>query len=167
MAAEPSTSIPATSQGVSLVLAAGAFSDPEKAFDRLTPYLNNMHLFSSINIAHIPSSNPSDPANATSAKDAEAIRNHTFLPLIEEQGKDVIFFAHSYGGLCGGAAARGLSKQDRVQRGQAGGLIGLIYLVGNIVPANNSLIDTVGGQFPPYIKQDTVGTISYFRNATI
>jgi hypothetical protein len=65
----------------------------------------------------------------TTSKDAEEARTRYLLPLLEE-GKDVIVFVHSYGGVVGGAAAAGLSKSARSVEGKPGGVVGLLYLVG-------------------------------------
>jgi hypothetical protein len=71
-----------------------------------------------------------------------------------------VIFVHSYGGIVGGAAALGLNKSLRVARGEVGGVIGLVYLVGNIVLENESLLQTIGGAWPPYIKTDRVCVLS-------
>ena len=144
---------------LALVLVAGAFSEPKSAFNELLPHLQ-YGPFDTIKVAPVLSSNPPDPGSADCTKDAEAIRAEVLLPLIEEQSHDVILFTHSYGGLCGGAAAHGLSKSERLQKNQLGGVIGLFYLVGNLVHENSSLLEAVGGQFPPYIKEDTVSHLS-------
>ena len=136
-----------------IVFFAGAFADPT-CFDRVVP------LFQSAGYetvyARVPSLNPSDAATVTCANDSNAARNNVLLPLIEEKHKDVVVFVHSYGGVVGAGAAAGLGKTTRAARNEAGGVIGLIYLVGNIVAEGETLMQAVGGAYPPFIKQGTV-----------
>jgi pimeloyl-ACP methyl ester carboxylesterase len=133
-----------------IVFFAGAFADPS-CFDLITPLLQKAG-YPTV-YARIPSLNPSNPASASSANDASETRKNFLLPLIEEQHKDVIVFTHSYGGVVGGAAAAGLSKVDRTSRNEAGGVVGLVYLVGNITSEGESLLQAVGGAYPPFIKE--------------
>ncbi len=105
--------------------------------------------------ADVPSLNPTDPTAVSASKDAEHVRNNVILPLVDE-GKDLIIFVHSYGGVVGGTAAAGLSKTSRLQEDKAGGVIGLLYLVGNIVGQDETLLQAVGGAYPPFIKQNYV-----------
>jgi len=65
----------------------------------------------------------------------------------------VIIFTHSYGGVVGGAAAAGLSKATRSSRNELGGVVGLVYLVGNIVLEGETLLQANGGAYPPFIKK--------------
>lgn len=61
--------------------------------------------------------------------------------------------------MVGGAAAAGLSKVARLSDNQEGGVIGLIYLVGNIVSEGESLLQAVGGAYPPFITEGNVSLI--------
>ncbi|POS70991.1 hypothetical protein DHEL01_v210612 [Diaporthe helianthi] len=94
---------------------------------------------------------------ATCAGDISSLRDGILRPLIEEQQKDVIILAHSYGAIVASGAAKGLEKKTRSSQGQAGGAIGLIYVAGNIVLDNESLGESLGGTSPPFIKLDKVG----------
>lgn len=99
-------------------------------------------------------SNPTDPSVATCANDIASLRD-VLLPLVQEE-KDVVIFAYSFGGIIAGGAAKGLDKQTRKSQGQAGGVIGLVYIAVNIVLDNESLAGVSGGQYPPFIKLDKV-----------
>lgn len=44
-----------------------------------------------------------------------------------DKGQDVVLFMHSYGGVVGTEACRGLGKKDREAAGKKGGVIRLIY----------------------------------------
>ncbi|MCJ1385458.1 hypothetical protein MMC17_008581 [Xylographa soralifera] len=95
-------------------------------------------------IASYPSINPSDATSHTSATDAAFVREKFIIPLVENERRDLILFAHSYGGTAGGAAAAGYGKVTRIASGKKGGVIGLIYLAGNIVSEGKSLLEKVG-----------------------
>ncbi|KAF2260579.1 hypothetical protein CC78DRAFT_589575 [Lojkania enalia] len=130
-----------------IVFFAGAFSDPS-CFDALSGYLQKVGYPTTY--AYVQFLNPSDPTSIETAKDAEDARNKFLIPLLDE-GQDVIIFVHSYGGVVGGQAAAGLSKSSR--EGQSRGVVGLVYLVGNIVCEGESLLQAVGGAYPPFIKE--------------
>ncbi|TVY93981.1 hypothetical protein LAWI1_G000676 [Lachnellula willkommii] len=139
-----------SSSNPTIVFFAGAFADPS-CFDRIVPHFHKAG-YPTV-YASTPSLNPSDLSSASCANDVSETRRNVLLPLIEEQHKDVIVFTHSYGGIVGGAAAAGLSKVARASNNQEGGVIGLIYLVGNIVSEGESLLQAVGGAYPPFLKQ--------------
>lgn len=105
--------------------------------------------------ANLPSLNSAEPENATCVADSDSIRE-TLSALIEKEGKDVILLAHSYGGIPGGAAARGLSRQES---GKISGVVGLIYLVGFVVPEGQSLVEYLGGKNAPYVVEDNVSSL--------
>lgn len=79
----------------------------------------------------LPSVDPSTPAAAavgTPSNDALFIREKLLLPLIEEEGKDVVLLMHSYGGSPGNGSAVGLSKEARERDGKKGGVVGLVFV---------------------------------------
>lgn len=51
-------------------------------------------------------------------------------PLVENEGKYVFLFMHSYAGMPGAPAATGLAKSQRAQERKVGGVIGLLALGG-------------------------------------
>ncbi|RAK73203.1 alpha/beta hydrolase [Aspergillus fijiensis CBS 313.89] len=134
-----------------IVIVPGAYGTPE-GFEKLQPYLSQAGY--ATHPESYPSCNPSDPANVSSAQDSAFLRDNVLLPLLDEQGKDVVIIAHSYGGVVAGGAARGLAKGTRRAQGQATGVIGLIYVVGNIALEGESLLTAVGGAYPPFITAD-------------
>ncbi|KAI2637381.1 hypothetical protein GGS21DRAFT_489158 [Xylaria nigripes] len=67
-------------------------------------------------------------------------------------GPDVVIFAHSYEGIVASGAAKGLDKQTKISQGRATGVVGLIYVVGNIALKGESHSQAVGGSHPPFIK---------------
>lgn len=113
--------------------------------------------------ATYPSLNPSDPSTATPAADSQHVRGKYLLPLVEEEGKDVVVVMHSYGGVVGSAAAKGLSKSVRTRSGGKGGVIGLIHITGFVLPHGSSVVDAVGGELSPWVKQNEVRPRVSFR----
>ncbi|KAI2884114.1 hypothetical protein CBS76997_8124 [Aspergillus niger] len=134
-----------------IVIVPGAFGTPQ-GFERLLPHLTEAGY--ATHPGSYPSCNPSDPANVSSPQDIAHLRDNVLLPLLNEEGKDVVIIAHSYGGVVAGGAARGLAKGTRTAQGQSTGVIGLIYVVGNITLDGESLFNAVGGAYPPFIKVD-------------
>ncbi|CAF9935010.1 MAG: hypothetical protein ALECFALPRED_006212 [Alectoria fallacina] len=104
--------------------------------------------------ASYPSLDPSHPATADAANDTETVLKGSLLPLIENEGKDVVVVMHSYGGLPGSSAARGLSKAQRSGEGKKGGVVGLIHISGFVLPGGASVADGQGGELPAWVKQN-------------
>lgn len=103
-----------------------------------------------------PSCNPSDPAAATSQKDSISLRANVLIPLLDREQTDVVVIAHSYGGVVAGGAVKGLDKSTRAMQGRSTGVVGLIYVAGNITLEGETLLQAVGGAYPPFIKADKV-----------
>ncbi|KAJ5708663.1 Alpha/Beta hydrolase protein [Penicillium malachiteum] len=132
-----------------ILLVPGAFGTPD-GFERLLPYLNKAGY--TTHPGAYPSCNPSDPATASALKDINSLREDVLLPLLNEQSKDVVIIAHSYGGVVAGGAAKALAKETRRAQGHSTGVIGLIYVVGNITLEGESLLAAIGGAYPPFIQ---------------
>ena len=71
-------------------------------------------------------------------------------PLIEQQGKDVVLYLHSYAGFPGSTVIKGLSKQERLAAGKQGGILGLIYQSAFIPKEGNTLLQMIGGSYAPW-----------------
>lgn len=106
--------------------------------------------------ASYPSLNPSHPATADAATDTETVLKRSLLPLIDDEGKDVVIVMHSYGGVPGSSAARGLSKAQRRGEGKPGGVVGLIHVSGFVLPGGASVADGQGGTLPGWVKENEV-----------
>ena len=101
-----------------------------------------------------PSLDPANPAKADCAADSTFVREKALLPLIETDGKDVVLVMHSYGGMPGSVAARGLEKVQRTQERRKGGVIGLIFISGFVLSQGLSVADGQGGSLPSWVKED-------------
>ena len=132
---------------------------PHSVFDELISCLRKAGY--STAVTSNPSCDPRDPSITDCAADTKVLRENVLLPLIEEQGKDVLVFAHSYGGIPGGGAAAGLSKTTRLKEGKTGGVIGLVYLAAGVVKEGDTVLNTPGGEYIDlsFIKLDKVNTL--------
>ena len=106
-------------------------------------------------VSSLPSCDAQDPHKVTCSTDAEAIRKQ-IMHSTEADEKDIVVVCHSYGGIPGAGAAHGLSKIARAKEGKKGGVIGLIYISGFVVPEGSSLLDIMGGRHAPYLGADQV-----------
>ncbi len=135
------------------VLVPGAWHQPE-AYEKLVNALKSLR--HSVLVPSLPSCDAEDPQKATCSADAEVVRRR-ILHSIDTVDKDIVVVAHSYGGIPAGGAAHGLSKIARAKEGKKGGVIGLVYVAGFIVPENSNLVEIMGGKHAPYVEPDQVG----------
>lgn len=108
--------------------------------------------------AAYPSLDPEDPSATDCLVDTEAIAD-TLRLITENEGKDVLLLQHSYAGIPGAAAAVGLGKSQRLQEGKAGGIIGFVFIGAFMVPEGLSCAGLQGGNLPPWILLDQVGSM--------
>ena len=112
--------------------------------------------------APYPSLNPSDPTLADAAANSQHVREKSVLPLVEDEGKEVVVLMHSYGGVPGSAAVKGLGRSARAKDGKKGGVIGLIHVSGFVLAHGISVTDGTGGQLPAWVKENEVCLITIF-----
>lgn len=136
-----------------ILLIPGAWFHPS-TYDAFLSRLQ--HLSFPTAYASYPSLNPSHPASADAAADTETVLKRSLLPLIETEGRDVVIVMHSYGGVPGSGAARGLSKVQRSGEGKKGGVVGLVHISGFVLPGGASVADGQGGELPGWVKQNEV-----------
>jgi len=63
-----------------------------------------------------------------------------------DAGNDVVLVMHSYGGIPGSAACKGLSKAERAEAGKNGGVVRLVYMCSFAIPEGESLKSFGGGK---------------------
>ena len=83
--------------------------------------------------------------------DAQVVRDKV-LSLVD-QSREVIMLLHSYGGVVGTEAAKGLSANERATRGLEGGIVHLIYMCGFMLQVG----ECVGGASLPRPDPEPVG----------
>ncbi|KAK6951733.1 hypothetical protein Daesc_006256 [Daldinia eschscholtzii] len=142
-----------------IILVPGAFGTPA-CFDKLLPFLEEAGF--KTHPGPYPSYNHAKPAEATCVGDITHLRSNVILPLIEDQQKDVVIIAHSYGCVPSSAAAKDLDKQTREAQGKAGSIVGLIFIAGIITLDGESAVEAMGG-LPPYVRMD--GDTAFVKEA--
>lgn len=89
--------------------------------------------------------NPS-PGLADDVKEASSVlKGHV------DQGRDVVLLMHSYGGMVGTEATRGLSRVEREKDGLKGGIVRMVFLASIFAPPGRStrgLYDANPGRYP-------------------
>ncbi|KAL6245177.1 hypothetical protein RBB50_007952 [Rhinocladiella similis] len=127
-----------------IVLVPGAWHPPS-CFSPLTKYLNE-HGYTVEGIS-LPSvgSTPPEPNF-----DADVTVIASTVSKCADQGSEVILLFHSYGGVPGASACKGLLKSDRQAAGKKGGIIHLIYCCAFAVDEGVCLMDGLGGKPLPW-----------------
>ncbi|MCJ1358656.1 MAG: hypothetical protein MMC33_008656 [Icmadophila ericetorum] len=94
--------------------------------------------------------------------DIAFVKEELLLPLIEQEGKDVVVACHSYGGFPTSVAIAGLSKVERTAKGEKGGIIGLIYICAFVPREGLALFDMIGGKWAPWhVPKEDIGLIGF------
>lgn len=79
---------------------------------------------------------------------------HDEIARLSDDGKEVVVVAHSYGGMVGAGAVKGLERIARHKAGKSGGVIMLVYMTAFVAKAGTSLLDMLGGKWLPWMKID-------------
>ena len=92
----------------------------------------------------------------TAQNDTDYIRTHMLLPVLDVEKHDVILLLHSYSGMSGSAAAKGLGKEERAAQGKSTAVLGQIFISAMIPKGGDGepIISLFGGQMPPHIVVD-------------
>ncbi|EED13691.1 hypothetical protein TSTA_099430 [Talaromyces stipitatus ATCC 10500] len=94
----------------------------------------------------------------TAADDAEYVRSRMLLPVLDIEQHNVIVISHSYSSIPASAAARGLSKADRIAEGKKTWVLGQIFIAAVAAKGGDGLdlVANIGGHMPPHIRVDAV-----------
>ncbi|KAF7192633.1 putative hydrolase R7 [Pseudocercospora fuligena] len=126
-----------------LLLIPGSFALPEHYDNILEPIRSQGYEIEGL---HLPSVGLKTGAREgpapTMYDDAEYIASKA-RPLVEA-GKDVILFAHSYGGVPTSQSTKGLTKAERKAEGKKGGIIRIAYMTCVVPPLGGSAGSTMG-----------------------
>ncbi|CAF9938584.1 MAG: hypothetical protein HETSPECPRED_001123 [Heterodermia speciosa] len=87
--------------------------------------------------------------------DVDALEGALLYPLIEQQGRDIVLYLHSYAGFPGSVAIAGYSKAERLAAGKPGGILGLIYQSAFISNPGDTLLQMIGGNYAPWQNPNT------------
>jgi alpha-beta hydrolase superfamily lysophospholipase len=87
-------------------------------------------------------------------EDAQCIREE-LSRLVEQEGKDVLVVAHSYGGMVSNEGIdASMAKAARAKAGKKGGVVRIVFLTAFLVPKGAALSTPLGGAIPPFIPVD-------------
>ena len=96
-----------------------------------------------------------DPALENWDPDVELI--HKTVLGVLDRGKDVVLVVHSYGGLVGSEAMKGLGKKQRESEGKKGGVVRLVYICAFFLELGMHLQAVKNDQPHPWMKVDVSG----------
>ena len=129
-----------------IVLVPGAWHKPE-IYSSVTSNLE-AHGYPTVSLP-LPSAGAMPP-NTTFDEDVRAIRDR-LTTLVESDEKEVILVVHSYTGMPGAEAPKGLGKKERQEKGLNGGVIRLVFIMAFAMP--EGFQPTAGGaQMPEWMK---------------
>jgi hypothetical protein len=107
---------------------------PPSSFDLLASQLkSNAYETAGVKLASVGA----NPPLKSFAPDVEAIQSH--LHTLCDQGKDILVFVHSYGGIIGSEAIKGYIKSEREKQGKKGGVTHLYFCCAFVLPEGASL----------------------------
>ena len=99
----------------------------------------------------LPSVNAPDPEVVTLQDVINFIQNDLLLPLFNE-GKEVLLVCHSAAGATGSTSVEGFTVQERQNKGEKGGILGIVYITALLVPIGKTVAEVLG--IPPWISID-------------
>lgn len=72
--------------------------------------------------------------------------------LVEIEHREVVLVTHSYGGIPGFQAVKGLERSARAAIDQPGGIICVIFLAAFTIPEGKTIIEVLGEGLPPWAE---------------
>ncbi|KAJ5745076.1 hypothetical protein N7520_010258 [Penicillium odoratum] len=73
---------------------------------------------------------------------------------LSDEGKKIVVVAHSYGGMVGADAVKGMGYAERKKDSSNGGVLILVYLAAFVAKSGTSLLDMLGGKWLPWMQLD-------------
>ncbi len=140
--------------------------DPKQPFFVLVPGASHTpahygYLCHLLMLAGFPVFTGTLPSVGTSGKvtaeiDCKYVRDNMIIPVLDAEERDVILLMHSYSGVPGSGAAKGLSKTERAAQGKKTGVIGQIFLACILLKGGDGsdVLAAGGGHYPPHIRAD-------------
>lgn len=129
---------------VTFLIVPGSFSTPP-AYDLLVHHLQHARGYPARALALLSANDGTRQPPATGADDAAHLRRE-ILSVLDgdndsegEEATDVVLAVHSYGGIPGTSALRGLGRADRAAQGKRTAVVGLVYVASFVLPRGQSL----------------------------
>ena len=127
-----------------IVFVPGAWHGPE-AFGQVSSLLKKEgHKCVGVSLPSVGA----NPPLKDMSEDVKAVRDAISSEV--EQGHDVVVAVHSYGGVPGNEAIKGLTKTDQEAKGKKGGVVKVLFICAFALPEATSLMDALGGTPLPW-----------------
>lgn len=110
----------------------------------------------------LPSASRRTPQQPATLAD-DAAHFHGLAEKLVEAGKEVVLFAHSYGGNPASECAKGLWMEERKKQGKKGGIVRIVYLASPVVKEGEALTDVMGAINVPFIKVDVSASFAQLQ----
>lgn len=132
----------------SIVIVPGSFSTASMYYDVVNRIKKEGY---EVFVNNLPSASRNPPEEPASLND-DAVFFRGIIEKLADQGKDVLVVTHSYGGVVGTEAAKGVGKVDRQAKGKLGGVVRIAYLT-SIVPSEGGSLTGEQGEAPPALVE--------------
>lgn len=132
--------LPIMSRKPDIVLIPGAWHTGD-CFDRIVPLLKGNGY--SVTALTLPSVGAEPPLENL---DEDVHLIHGAVERLADAGKEVVVVMHSYGGIPGTEAIKGLSRIDRKEKALEGGVVALVYMCAWMVAEGESVFSSGGGR---------------------
>ncbi|KAK1980533.1 Alpha/beta hydrolase fold-1 [Colletotrichum cereale] len=103
----------------------------------------------SASVVSLPTVGGTTTPLATLNDDVAAVR--TELDKLVSNGKEVVIYSNSYGGVVASNAVEGYDVASRSATGAPGGVVSIVYASAFMLPKGSSLLDLLGGQPLPWM----------------
>lgn len=138
-----------------IVIVPGSFTNAPLYYPFITQFENRGYRAYVHNLPSASRNPPEEPATL----EEDAVFFSTRIEKLAAEGKNIVILTHSYGGVVGTEACKGLSKTDRQATGKLGGVIKLIYWTSVVPPEGGSLASINAAPLPKSIESEQVSVI--------
>ncbi|KAL4860799.1 hypothetical protein BDV12DRAFT_181105 [Aspergillus spectabilis] len=134
-----------------VAIIAGAWQNP----DNYVPLRDALAKLGYESVCQAPPSTCLPHGDTDLEADIAFVRDDILVPLVDS-GKEVIVVLHSFAGVYGGSALKGLSKTVYAQKGKPGGVTAVVYVAGPCVPSGMSTLQLlgIGEDLVPWVTLD-------------
>lgn len=123
-----------------IVIVPGSFSTASVYYDLVKRIETKGY---EVYVNSLPSTIRNPPEKPATLED-DAAFCRSIIEGLADQGRDIMVLTHSYGGVVGTEAAKGLGKVERQAKGQLGGIVRMAYLASIVPPEGGSLLGEQG-----------------------
>ena len=141
-----------------VIFVPGAFHTPA----HYEPIISQLKKLSSPSLAVSLPTIGTHASTAGLAEDIQVIRSK-LEEMVNQEARDVVLVAHSYGGNPVCQAVKGFEKSERTRSGQSGGIIHCIFINALLFAEGESIVSSSPeGSLPPWAEADVSAPLQYF-----